>query len=246
MSRGATRKGGVRKVSSNVGRYFRFVVAGCSLLASLSLLGFGGWSLAQLPVERVVFSGDLQRVSRDQLELLVNANLNGGFLGVDIDEIRAPLESLPWVFKVVVKRRWPSHLEIIVTEQLAIARWGTDSYLNHQGEVFRPVLYESMPELPQLAGPPGRQLELMQNYQYMREQISPLDLEITALSMDTRGGLVATLHTGSELVFGRGRLEQKLARFLGVYYADLSAKADQIRSVDLRYRHGLAVAWRTG
>jgi cell division protein FtsQ len=250
MSRGATRKIN-RKVNSrnradSLLRHVRPVLLGMGLLAGVLLLLAGGWRLAKVPVERVVFSGDLQRVPRAELELLVNDNLDGGFLGVDIDEIRRPLETLPWVFRVVVKRRWPSDLEIVVTEQIPIARWGEESYLNRQGEVFKPSVYEEMPELPSLEGPMGSQLELMQRYQFMHEQMQVLELEIVALSMDARGGLVATLHTGGKLVFGRGQLEQKLARFLGVYHADLVGRESQIRSVDLRYRHGLAVAWRTG
>ncbi len=250
MSRGATRKPGRNGTGGNrvegLLRQLRPALVAVGLLASFSLLLVGIWRLAQVPVERVVFSGDLQRVPRAELQLLVNDNLDGGFLSVDIEEIRGSLEALPWVFKVVVKRRWPSDLEIVVTEQIPIARWGEKSYLNRQGEVFTPAVYEPLPELPRLDGPIGSQLELMQRYQFMRERIQLLGLEIVALSMNGRGGLEATLHTGSTLVFGRGQLEQKLARFMGVYYADLVGKENQIRSVDLRYRHGLAVAWRTG
>ncbi len=250
MSRGATRKHarGPEPSSrlSRLVRPLRMIIAGIGLLAAFGLVLVGGWKLAQLPVERVVFSGDLGRVPQARLEAMVSDKLDSGFLSIDIEEIRAPLQALPWVFKVVVKRRWPSHLEIVVTEQVPIARWGDVAYLNQQGEVFAPIQYEAMPELPLLEGPQGSQLQLMQRYQYIREQLQPLDLEVVALQMDQRGGLVARLHTGSELVFGRGQLERKLARFMGVYYADLADKSERLRSVDLRYGHGLAVAMGTG
>ena len=228
----------------------RLVLGGClALLSVMALTLLGGYvysRLAQIPVERVVFSGEMQHIPRQHLETLVNENLDGGFLTVDIERLRAPLERHPWVFKAVVKRRWPGALEINITEQTPIALWGEDSYLNHQGEVFTPPVYEVLPELPSLRGPDGSQLQLMQHYLFIREQIQELDLQVAALNMDVLGGLVAHLHNGSELVFGRGRLQEKMARFMGVYLADLEGRKNQIRSVDLRYRHGLAVSWRTG
>ncbi len=245
MSRGATPKAGREPAYRGLGRCLRTMGIAVGGLASVGLAGFGGWQLWQIPVERVLFSGAVERVAKAQLQSLVNANLNAGFLSVDIERIRDPLEAQPWVFKAVVKRRWPSHLEIEVTEQIAIARWGEDAYLNHEGNVFRPDAYVPMPELPQLQGPEGSQLELMRHYQFMREQIQALGLELVSLKMDERGGLLARLRTGGELVFGRGQFEEKLVRFMGVYYADLAGREQDIRAVDLRYRHGLAVSWRT-
>ena len=104
---------------------------------------------------------------------------------------------------------------------------------------------ESIPGLPLLAGPAASQLLIMQQYIHMQKQLQQLKLQVAELTMNERGGLRARLTNGSELVFGRGDLEEKLQRFLGVYHADLAGRAAQVRSVDLRYSHGVAVAWNT-
>ena len=218
-----------------------------SSVPALLLLGvYAFLQLAQVSVERVVFTGDVPRAAQSELETLVNENLHGGFLSVDIERIQDSLHSHPWVFKAVVKRRWPGALEIRITEQTPIALWGEHSYLNHQGEVFAPPHYQALPHLPKLQGPDGSQLQLMRHYLFMREHMQQLDLQVVALDMDVLGGLVARLDNGSELVFGRGQLPEKVARFLGVYRADLAGREHLLRSVDMRYRHGLAVAWLTG
>ncbi|MCZ6830388.1 MAG: cell division protein FtsQ/DivIB [Gammaproteobacteria bacterium] len=246
MATGATSKAnkpGVLAGAARTGRALLGVLAGVAVIAALLL---AARELSQLPIERIVVSGDLQRVSRSQLRSMVTESLQGGFLWADLQNVRAPLEQLPWVFRVVVKRRWPNSLEIEVTEQLPIARWGQDGFVNHEGEVFRPQVTETLDELPLLSGPAASQLLLMQHYMRMQEQLARVELQLLELSMNDRGGLRARLSNGTELVLGRGDMEEKIQRFLGVYHADLVSRATRVRSVDLRYEYGLAVAWTTG
>lgn len=243
MAEGATRK--ARNTPSHslavvVGQ--RLLVAG-SLLAVVALVGLVGWKLSKLPIERVVVSGELGRVSRDRLEAMVNDALHGGFLGADLDVIRRPLEELPWVYRVVIKRHWPSTLEIVVTEQLPIARWGQRGFLNHEGDVFLPETDVDVGELPSLVGPEGSQRRLMNYYKQIQQGMKLADLQLVSLSMNARGSVSARLADGLALEFGRGDLKGKLERFLGVYHADLAASTRRPRRVDLRYENGLAVAW---
>ena len=75
-----------------------------SSVPALLLLGvYAFLQLAQVSVERVVFTGDVPRAAQSELETLVNENLHGGFLSVDIERIQDSLHSHPWVFKAVVK-----------------------------------------------------------------------------------------------------------------------------------------------
>ena len=246
MATGATRRMETPALLAGFARTGRALVGVVGVVAVVSAVSLAVRELSRLPIERVAVSGDLRHVSRAQLQALVNESLEGGFLSADLDYVRQPLEQLPWIFRVVVKRRWPNSLEIHVTEQLPIARWGDDGYVNHEGKIFRPRVIENTTELPLLVGPPSSQLQLMQYYMFMQEQLAAVKLQLSELSMNERGGLRARLSNGSELVLGRGDTEEKLQRFLGVYHAELAARGKQVRRVDLRYKHGLAVAWNTG
>ena len=105
MASGATRKQNIPLALAGVARAGRALLGLCGVLAVLAAFGLAARELSQLPIERVVVSGDLQRVSREQLESMVTESLQGGFLGADLHYVREPLEALPWVFRVVVKRR---------------------------------------------------------------------------------------------------------------------------------------------
>jgi cell division protein FtsQ len=225
-------------------RVLRQVMGVLGALALLALLGGAGWQLSRIPVERVAVSGDLQHVSREQLEGMVNGSLQGGFLGADLNAMREPLEALPWVHRVVIKRRWPNSLEIKVTEQYPIARWGAAGFVNHEGEVFVPAAVAAMPELPLLEGPAGSQRQLMLHYKGIQERLQGEQLQVLRLTMNERGGLQARLSDGCELEFGQGDVEGKLSRFLAVYRRELEREGEHMRRVDLRYSHGVAVAWQ--
>ena len=248
MSTGATRKQQRSRRGSRVAGWLRPVLGTGGLLAGVVLVAMAGWKLAQLPVEQVVFTGGIEHVSRERLQQLVSetlaqGSLSRGFLATDLQQLRAPLETLPWVYRVGIKRRWPSTLEIEVIEELPIARWGDASYLNHEGAVFSPGSGEVAVELPLLSGPEGSQRQLMRDFQAIQRYLAPAHLVIESLHMNERGSVRAVLVNGPELVFGRGEFNQKLERFMEIYRADLAARQPAARRVDLRYHHGMAVAW---
>ena len=47
-------------------------------------------------------------------------------------------------------------------------------------------------------------------------------------------------------ILDQNQINDKLQRFLWLYQRELAPYADRIASVDLRYRNGLAVAWKEG
>ena len=253
MVQGATRKKSARRAQQPLRRWLplswrrigRLGIATCFALATLGLLVWGGWRLIIMPVNRVVVSGELQRVSREQLMAVVSESIEGGFLWTDLRTIREPIEQIPWVYRVVVRRQWPDSLEVNVIEQRVIARWGEGAFLNHAGEVFEPSSGQGLAadNLPLLAGPPGTEAELMQHYKLVQERLQAMGLQVSELAMDSRGGLTAQLQDAGRLVFGRGELSAKLGRFVAVYQFSLAQHAQEFSSVDLRYSHGVAVAW---
>lgn len=239
--------GATRKTMPGRGRLQRLGSAALGIstvLGVLALVGVGAWKLLSLPVERVVVTGDLEHVSRDELMSVISGSISGGFLWLDLQAIRQPLESLPWVHRAVVRRQWPDSIEVRVIEQRAIAAWGDSAYLNHAGEVFDPQSAVPADRLPELAGPPGSQGEVMMRYKQVQERLQPLGLTVVALEMNARGGLLATLAGGGELVLGRNDLEARLERLELIYRAQLRERRGEMARVDLRYSHGAAVSWK--
>lgn len=246
-SKGATRKSPAADAKKT--RSFAWLNRVLILIAVTAVVvvaGKGYLALNAIPVEHIIVSGKLEHTKTTVLEDMVRPTLVGGFLNADLERVREQLQSLPWVYEVSVRRRWPNALELHVVEQLPIARWGADGFLNHEGSVFQSVSDEKdWSALPLLQGPQGAAGELMGMYQQMIEILSPHELIVEELTIDDRGQVEAHLKGGAVLVLGgEEHLEERLRRFVAIHRADLVAEKDNIVSVDLRYQNGLAVDYR--
>ena len=176
---------------------------------------------------------------------MVQASLSGGFLGADLQRMREQLQGLPWIFEATVRRRWPAALEIHVVEQLPIARWGTDGFLNHEGGVFHTEREGDWESLPLLRGPDGSAPALMAKYQRLLEKLAPLGLTVQQLDVDERGQVDAVLAGGMRLALGQEDFRERMQRFATIYRRELAARRDQVTAVDLRYASGIAVRFST-
>ena len=219
----------------------------------LILLGIGVVAVAALEawiflsgiqVERIAVKGELAHTQAEAVQDIVQPSLAGGFLGTDLGDIRARLEALPWIFEARVRRVWPNALEIHVVEQLPIARWGESGFLNHEGEVFRPSQGEAWQSLPVLTGPEDTAGELMATYLRLVDLLKPLGLSVAQLGMDDRGEIDAVLAGGQRLMIGGDEFLERIQRFTRLYRAELGARMDSVERIDLRYRRGIAVAYR--
>ena len=52
------------------------------------------------------------------------------------DALRAALESIPWIDRARVERRWPNGVRVFITEHVPAAIWGEDGLMNTRGELF--------------------------------------------------------------------------------------------------------------
>jgi cell division protein FtsQ len=201
-------------------------------------------ALQSIPVEQITVTGKLEYTRAEEVQELVQPVLVGGFLSADLVLIRQQLESMPWIYRATVRRRWPSSLEINVVEQLPIARWGDSGFLNHQAQFFQTRNEGNWGALPLLVGPDGTARQLMASYQRLEELLAPLRLEVIELSLDDRGQLQAILQGGTKLYLGGDYFVERVQRLLALYRNELSSRAAQVARVDLRYESGLAVAFR--
>ena len=127
-------------------------------------------TVLEIPVQRVGVTGELEHTQAELVQEMVQPSLAGGFLKADLQHMREQLEGLPWIYRATVRRKWPNALEIHVVEQLPIARWGQDGFLNHEGEIFRSGKSGAGESLPLLQGPEGTAKALMANYQRARSR----------------------------------------------------------------------------
>ncbi len=243
-AQGATRKIAAQSKPRQASPWLSRIMILAGIGAVLALATQGFVTLHRIPVQQITVTGELAYTQTEAVQDMVQSNLAGGFLRADLQRIREQLEGLPWIFEATVRRKWPSSLEIHVVEQLPIARWGEDGFLNHEGQAFHSTRGGDWQSLPLLRGPQGTASSLMANYQRMLELLSPLGLKVEQLAVDERGQVQAVIEGGLELVVGNQHFLERMHRFVALYRAELAARAEDIERVDLRYESGVAVAFR--
>ncbi len=200
--------------------------------------------LTGLSIERVAISGEFRQVQRKQIAGQVQPFLSEGFVFVDLEGIRAQLESIPWIYQVTVVRQWPDQLIIRVTEQRAIARWDKQGFINHRGDFFAAKEQVFIDDLPLLQGPVEKASEMMADYRDLGELLRQQGLVLRRLSMDERGNWSAVLEGGVTIILGGDEVMGRVQRFVSAYQKVLAEKFNQVERIDMRYSKGLAVAWR--
>lgn len=196
------------------------------------------------PIRSIGVEGAFTYISQQSISDLVTPMIVGGFLQSPLPSIKTRLEENPWIAQAVVSRRWPDELFIAITEEQPIARWGTQGFLNHTGELVKVDAPKALAHLPLLAGQLGQEKEAMQNYQQLAQMLRPYGLKVGEFYSDELYSWNVVLTNGLKITIGRDQTMEKIRRFLVVYDRELHKRLDEVAVVDLRYGNGLAVQWK--
>lgn len=207
-------------------------------------------------------SGRLQNVAGDEITRVVEASLQGNYFSASLHSIERELEALPWVHAVSTRRRWPATLLVRVTEIQPVANWSETHWLNFTGDL---VAREPLPaghefvDLPSLAGPDDRAMEVWRQFQFWSSQLAPSGLELAGLTLRPHGLwqlelTLGALASASENVPAAGfrvtmmvdddRAGAHIKRFVNTLDQQLITRFVDMQSIDLRYPNGFAVRWR--
>lgn len=196
------------------------------------------------PVAQVRIDGEFRYLLATDLEREVAPIAAEGFFVMNVSDMQAHLQQLPWVEQVSVRRVWPDRLELRVREQQPVARWGEQALMNAGAVVFEPEALPELNALPLLNGPKGHEQRVLAMYRELEDLLTPLQLAVTRLSLSQRRTWDMQLSNGLTLAVGRNQPMARVARFVRVYPAILAAGDGQLSSVDLRYSNGFAVYWQ--
>ncbi len=196
------------------------------------------------PLQQVEIRGEFKNIEPVVLRDLVMEAAKGGFFAVDMQSIRRTVEQQAWVDRASVRRIWPDTLHVDVVEQVPLARWSKDALVNQRGESFRPGdgLYPA--GLPHLNGPEGASQEVSNRFRQISTSLSGIGLKVKMLQMDQRRAWVMVTEHGIWFELGSQQVEERLQRFINLYRQLHEVGQRELRSVDLRYRHGFALRWQ--
>jgi len=177
----------------------------------------------------------------------------GNYFAVDLNAVAAAVAALPMVRAVEVRRRWPDSLHLRVAEHRPLARWGGGGIVNADGTLVKFAAGAAPAALPLLSAPQHALTEAAQRLRRWRRRLQGHGLHLEQLTVTPRLSWSAAVRAGGEgeggavqLLFGRGQVERRLARFVDGYENGLRAVFHRVRRVDLRYPDGFAVQWTAG
>ncbi|ADC72687.1 cell division protein FtsQ [Thioalkalivibrio sp. K90mix] len=221
------------------------LLAGMGLAGAL-VLGLSLWLHfdpdQHLPIGSIQITGEPRHADTDAILERVRAHAPG-FVGTDLEVLREELQAMPWVDAVQLRRRWPDTLEVHVTEPVPVAQWGDDHLVDRHGRLFGPVDLAEWDFLPALAGEDGRQVVLMHRYLEVSARLADAGFEVVGVHEGKRHDWTIHLADGAEVLMGRDVNLNRLGQLVRAAPALRAREDAPIARVDLRYPHGLAVAW---
>lgn len=228
-------------------------VYGLGILAALLVVILGVFNeriigLVDSPIERFEVSGAFAQLDQSELSAVLEPLMGQSFLSVDIALIQTQLETLAWVDSAVVKRQWPNTIAVTVTEQVAVANWGHNAYINNDGDVFEPAIVISDETRPLFIGPEqAAQRERLEMLSYLSEIQSLLAVHGASadqLVLNERGAWKVGLLNGPIIELGSEPGIKRLQRALKVYYGFEAEAKNAVEKIDARYTNGVAVRWK--
>lgn len=245
-SYGVTRLGNNEEDSGH--RWLKRLLGLSLLLGALAVAAyFVAEPVAELmdrPLASVKVEGDFYYISKERAMELISAEINADFLQLDLMSMKAALESEPWIEHAALVRRWPDALEVRITEQQPIARWGTEGFLNQRGELILVGNIDSLEHLPLLQGSAADAGKIMQQYQDLSQLLRSRGLEVIALKCDSKKSWRLMLKGDVEVAIGRDQVMEKMRRFMTIYDQHLNAVWQDVKAIDVRYTNGVAVQWQ--
>jgi len=197
--------------------------------------------------------------SEQGVQSTIAGKLAGNFFTVDLQQVRALVETAPWVRRAQVRRVWPDALAVTIEEHVPLAFWNEDQMINTWGEAFTANQGELDDEsiLPNLHGPEQSEQLVVQRYAELARRFAPLNLRIRQVILSPRYAWTVILSDGLQLNLGRdpaadaadlhGRpgalpFAERIERFVRAWpLVRQRLAAHAVTRIDLRYPNGFAM-----
>ncbi len=200
----------------------------------------------------------IERVERGELLVASGVELGDNLVTIDLDRAADEIQKLEWVDSVSMRRAYPDRLAITVFERepATLLADGQLWFVDHEGEVFKPVDAGEWQDMPVITGvtvddrgvdPVGSRDRLQNALEVVAavDETSHLDeSDIGELRVLERGGFEVVLaDSGTTLHLAEESYEVGLQRLDALLDRELVALHDVSR-LDLALRNQVVATWR--
>ncbi|MCV2403080.1 cell division protein FtsQ/DivIB [Marinomonas sp. C2222] len=208
-------------------------------VASLQNSDIDSW----FAINEIEIKGDLLNVTEAELQGDFSSLLDRSLLDLSLQDSLGIILASEWVESAEVRKVWPNKLQVLVREYSPLAYWREGQLVSTTAVVFSPKMAVDLP-LPHLHGPEGASDIVLEQFGLISQVLASTSLRVSSLILEARGAWTVTFSNGIPVKLGREQVLDRLQRFIAVYNTDLSGRIEQVFSVDARYPHGVAVAWK--
>ncbi len=208
---------------------------------AIAVIWTGRETYQSWPIEQIEVSGRLSAWQAEDLADNISWVKGESFFSLDMKKVYSSLAGLPLVHQVTVRKRWPDTVEVKITEDVPMALWNDNQLLSVSGRISEiPAAFNTV-GLTRIEGQQINADTAMRYFRRIQQNLTERELKIERLSVDAVGAVEVRLSNGWLVKFGRQYFEERLHRL-----ERLLAKLPQekVRSLDLRYGKGAAIAWR--
>ena len=201
---------------------------------------------ATLPIKRIRIEGEFANIDPQAFEQRLLPLARGNYLTVDLKALELAASDVGWVGAASVTRIWPDTLQVNITEQRPVARWGDNQLLGESGEVFAmPAQSADFSSLPWLHAPRGHELEVLGMLGELNKKLKSRGNNVSSLRISDRLAWTVILADGLEISIGNQDPLKALDRLLIILPGLGDQRLALLKRVDLRYPRGFAVTWKS-
>lgn len=190
-------------------------------------------------VEHITVTGNINRVTKDQLLSVARDDLHGTMFTLNIDELQYEFKKIPWVKSVSVSRTFPDSITVNILEYDAVAHYGTDGdFVSPAGQVFLGVIND--PTLPIFYGPTANVPDLLKIYNAAETLFTTQNVKITTLNWIAGGIVKAKFSNSLNVVICGPNFKDKL-KTLSKYWQQLYTLNPGLSYVNMCYKDAVAI-----
>ncbi|WP_227431084.1 cell division protein FtsQ/DivIB [Psychrobacter sp. I-STPA6b] len=199
------------------------------------------------PTQLVVDHSNLTPAQYQSLNTAMQGQEVGNFFTTQLPELRDAVMQLPWVNEVSIQRDWHKGIVVSALPRQPIAKFGTERLIDASGQVYVPADSQMLkqPEFVNLQGDSEQSPLIMQMMQQVNTWFAPAGLEVQDVILSPRMTWLIRFNNGLRVIVDNENTYQKLFNASQILLNQLAEKQDEIQTLDLRYKNGFAISWKS-
>lgn len=202
-----------------------------------------------MPVRAVAIDGALKRLTKKELADITGRMVAGeNITTLNLDELSSTIAQMPWVAKVIVKKRMPDTIEISVREHEPAAYFNDGLYDASTKTPFYPDMeHFNLPLVRLRATHDNLASDVYDRARVFMRQFKDSRYEIVEVSLDKARCYRVKLSNGIELVLGRDDGKTTLIDRIKVFkeaFLQTNIDVNAVEYIDLRYDSGFAIGFK--